>query len=104
MIDMYDIHNHLLPGVDDGPEDLLESIQICEIAQSQNTKMIIATPHRKDVTENHSVHLIKDLVSNINEKMLNVGSMGPPPLVVLGLIGDLDLNNLWYPEAKIYSS
>ncbi|SVC77512.1 uncharacterized protein METZ01_LOCUS330366, partial [marine metagenome] len=69
MIDMYDIHNHLLPGVDDGPEDLLESIQICEIAQSQNTKMIIATPHRKDVTENHSVHLIKDLVSNINEKL-----------------------------------
>ena len=63
---MYDIHNHLLPGVDDGPEDFLESIQICEIAQSQNTKMIIATPHRKDVTENHSVHLIKDLVFNIN--------------------------------------
>ena len=69
MIDMYDIHNHLLPGVDDGPEDLLETIQICEIAQSQNTKMIIATPHRKDVTENHSVHLIKDLVSNINGKL-----------------------------------
>ena len=66
---MYDIHNHLLPGVDDGPEDLLESIQICEIAQNQNTKMIIATPHRKDVIENHSVSLVEDLVSKINENL-----------------------------------
>lgn len=107
MIDMYDIHNHLLPGVDDGPEDFLESIQICEIAQSQNTKMIIATPHRKDVTENHSVHLIKDLVFNINgnlnQKKVDIDvKLGMENHVDLDLIHDIEngraltLNNSEY--------
>ena len=89
MIDMYDIHNHLLPGVDDGPGDFLESIQICEVAQSQNTKMIIATPHRKDVTENHSVHLIKDLVSNING---NLAQKKADIAVKLGMENHVDLD------------
>ena len=104
---MYDIHNHLLPGVDDGPEDFLESIQICEIAQSQNTKMIIATPHRKDVTENHSVHLIKDLVFNINgnlhQKKVDIDvKLGMENHVDLDLIHDIEngraltLNNSEY--------
>ncbi len=86
---MYDIHNHLLPGVDDGPGDFLESIQICEVAQSQNTKMIIATPHRKDVTENHSVHLIKDLVSNING---NLTQKKADIAVKLGMENHVDLD------------
>ena len=89
MIDMYDIHNHLLPGVDDGPGDFLESIQICEVAQSQNTKMIIATPHRKDVTENHSVLLIKDLVSNING---NLTQKKADIAVKLGMENHVDLD------------
>ncbi|MCH2313005.1 MAG: hypothetical protein MK411_03185 [SAR202 cluster bacterium] len=89
MIDMYDIHNHLLPGVDDGPGDFLESNQICEEAQSQNTKMIIATPHRKDVTENHSVHLIKDLVSNING---NLTQKKADIAVKLGMENHVDLD------------
>ena len=107
MIDMYDIHNHLLPSVDDGPEDLLESIQICEIAQSQNTKMIIATPHRKDVTENHSVALVEDLVSKINgnltQKKADIDvKLGMENHVDLDLVRDIEngraltLNNSEY--------
>ena len=55
MIDIYDTHNHLLPGVDDGPDEIEEAIHICEIAANQNTKSIIVTPHRKDVTENQEI-------------------------------------------------
>ncbi len=67
MIDIYDIHNHLLPGVDDGPEEFPEAIRICKIAESQNTKSVIVTPHRKDVNENLSVNIVKDLVSHLNQ-------------------------------------
>ncbi len=69
MIDIYDIHNHLLPGVDDGPQELSEAIKICKIAESQNTKAVIVTPHRKDVNENLSVQIVKDLVLEINQTL-----------------------------------
>ena len=69
MIDIYDIHNHLLPGVDDGPKEFSEAIKICKIAESQNTKSVIVTPHRKDVSENLSVQIIKDLVLEINQTL-----------------------------------
>ena len=69
MIDIYDTHNHLLPGVDDGPDEIAEAINICEIAANQNTKSIIVTPHRKDVTENHSVPILEHLMLEINQTL-----------------------------------
>ncbi|EOH92000.1 tyrosine-protein phosphatase [Enterococcus villorum] len=40
-----DIHNHIIFGVDDGPQTLDESIQLIQQAQTQNISHIIATPH-----------------------------------------------------------
>ena len=42
---MIDIHAHILPGLDDGPKDLQESLQICQTAVSNGIKAIVATPH-----------------------------------------------------------
>lgn len=95
MADIYDIHNHLLPGVDDGPKEFSESIRICKIAESQNTKSVIVTPHRKDVTENLSVNIIKDLVSDINQTLrednvdINI-KIGMENHIDLGLLRDVD--------------
>lgn len=107
MIDIYDTHNHLLPGVDDGPSELIESIKICEIAGNQNTKSIIVTPHRKDVTENLSVHAIKHLTSEINQILRLSGveveiKLGMENHIDLDLIRDIEdgkaltLNNSRY--------
>jgi len=40
-----DIHFHLLPGVDDGPETLDESAALAAMAFGEGTTTIVATPH-----------------------------------------------------------
>jgi protein-tyrosine phosphatase len=42
---MIDIHHHCLPGVDDGPRTLAESIDLCRMAADEGIETIVATPH-----------------------------------------------------------
>ena len=42
---MFDIHSHILPAVDDGAADLIESLHILELMKSQGITDCIATPH-----------------------------------------------------------
>lgn len=42
---MIDIHTHILPGVDDGAQDIYDSIEMAELAYESGTKIIVATPH-----------------------------------------------------------
>lgn len=45
---VFDIHNHLLFGVDDGPKSLDASIALAEAAVEQGVTHIAATPHCND--------------------------------------------------------
>ncbi|HCH10099.1 MAG TPA: tyrosine protein phosphatase, partial [Dehalococcoidia bacterium] len=47
---MYDIHAHILPGVDDGAKTPEDTVKMAQVAADTGTKIILATPHRKDVT------------------------------------------------------
>ena len=40
-----DIHCHILPGLDDGPEHLGQSIEMCRQAAADGIRTIVATPH-----------------------------------------------------------
>ena len=42
---MIDIHAHILPGVDDGSRDIIDSILLAEMAVESGVSTIIATPH-----------------------------------------------------------
>jgi len=42
---MIDIHCHILPGIDDGPADIDESVEMCRMAASDGVTVIVATPH-----------------------------------------------------------
>src|SRR4051812_13407546 len=42
---MIDIHHHCLPGVDDGPRTMAESIDLCRMAADEGIETIVATPH-----------------------------------------------------------
>ncbi len=45
---MYDLHNHLLPGVDDGARNLKVSLRMLEIALRQGITHVACTPHATD--------------------------------------------------------
>ncbi|HSD79280.1 MAG TPA: CpsB/CapC family capsule biosynthesis tyrosine phosphatase, partial [Solirubrobacteraceae bacterium] len=44
-----ELHFHLLPGVDDGPRDLAETLELARMAVADGTRTITATPHVRDV-------------------------------------------------------
>jgi protein-tyrosine phosphatase len=44
---MVDIHCHVLPGVDDGAESILESVQMLRTAAANGITDVIVTPHYK---------------------------------------------------------
>jgi protein-tyrosine phosphatase len=45
MVEMIDIHCHLLPQVDDGPQSWETSLQMCQMAAADGIQHIVATPH-----------------------------------------------------------
>ncbi|NDQ55657.1 MAG: exopolysaccharide biosynthesis protein [Acidipila sp.] len=45
---MVDIHCHLLPGLDDGPETMDQSVLMAEAAIADGITCIVATPHAND--------------------------------------------------------
>lgn len=45
---MVDLHCHILPGVDDGPDTLEQSISMAETAIGDGITHIVATPHSND--------------------------------------------------------
>ena len=42
---MIDIHSHILPGLDDGAQDLYDTLEMVEAAARSGVKAIVATPH-----------------------------------------------------------
>ena len=42
---MIDIHAHILPGIDDGAEDLYDTLEMAQMAVDSGVDKIIATPH-----------------------------------------------------------
>jgi protein-tyrosine phosphatase len=51
---LVDIHAHLLPGIDDGPEDLDGALAMARAAAAAGTQTVVATPHlRADFPDVH---------------------------------------------------
>jgi len=50
MLAMIDLHCHILPGMDDGPETLAEAIAMCRAADDDGVNTIVAAPHYKPGT------------------------------------------------------
>ena len=46
---MVDIHCHLLPGLDDGPETMEEAVEMAEMAIADGITHIVSTPHANDM-------------------------------------------------------
>ena len=42
---MIDIHSHILPGIDDGAEDMYETLEMAKMAVESGVTAMVATPH-----------------------------------------------------------
>jgi protein-tyrosine phosphatase len=62
-----DIHCHILPGIDDGPDDIEESLEMARIASHDGITKIVATPHIKESL--HPAEFIREKVADLNDRL-----------------------------------
>lgn len=68
-LSLIDIHCHILPGMDDGPEELGESVRMAGIALKDGISHIFATPHILEGVYNHKAEGIIDSVDRLKGHM-----------------------------------
>ena len=66
---MIDLHSHILPGIDDGAQNISDSIAMAKQAVKNNISIVAATPHYGK----ESWQLIKAQVSQLNRNLIEAG-------------------------------
>lgn len=75
---MIDTHCHIIPGVDDGPQSIEESIDLLEEAYAQGLRKVIATSHRrKDMFEMDEMVIFRQY-----QQLLNAAEKALPKLKI----------------------
>ncbi|KIO68272.1 Manganese-dependent protein-tyrosine phosphatase [Caldibacillus thermoamylovorans] len=64
---MIDIHCHILPGLDDGAQNLNDSLDMARAAVSNGIHKVVATPHHKTSRYNNPKSAIVEKVNELNE-------------------------------------
>jgi protein-tyrosine phosphatase len=87
-----DIHAHVLPGVDDGPDDLAESLAMARAAAEAGTRTIVSTPHlRSDFPDVHP-HELADRCQHLRTAIEADG-------IPIGLVCGAETSLIWALEA-----
>src|SRR5437763_1168606 len=61
-----DIHSHILPGLDDGSENLEQSIRMLQLAVESGTTDIVASPH-SDLRYTYDRDLVWERISELQK-------------------------------------
>ena len=91
-----EIHFHILPGIDDGPKTLEDSLELAERARRDGTASIVATPHVR--TDFHA--RVDDLPERVRELQSQIDRAGIPIALRVGaelghdMVGRLDQHEL----------
>jgi protein-tyrosine phosphatase len=71
---MIDLHCHILPGIDDGPKTLNESLEMARIFEQAGYSQVVATPHAVPGTSwMPSPENIQDQLTELNQAIVNEG-------------------------------
>jgi protein-tyrosine phosphatase len=65
---MIDLHSHVLPGIDDGPETIEDSVELARAAVATGTRVLVATPH-VSWTYPNDADTIAELVDRLNARL-----------------------------------
>ncbi|MEN1968854.1 CpsB/CapC family capsule biosynthesis tyrosine phosphatase [Lentibacillus sp. N15] len=66
---MIDIHCHILPGMDNGPGTMQETLTMVEMAHNQGIHTIIAAPHHRNGSYENEKEAILGAVDYVNAKL-----------------------------------
>lgn len=66
---MVDIHAHILPGVDDGPTSMVESLGLLHQAEKEGITDIVVTPHAYHPQYNVMKDLVVEKYNNVKEEL-----------------------------------
>lgn len=66
---MYDVHCHVLYGVDDGPNNIEDSLSMCRAAEKDRIKVIAATPHFIEGITTTSPSIILERIHRLNQRL-----------------------------------
>ncbi|HIF73178.1 MAG TPA: hypothetical protein EYQ61_11570 [Dehalococcoidia bacterium] len=88
-----DIHTHILPGLDDGPVSVEESLTMARMAALDGTDVIVATPHYRDMElEHHSPRIVRELADTLNAALRSDSAQRNSPRIriIIGMTHRLD--------------
>ena len=64
---MIDLHNHLLPGIDDGAKKLEETLEFLRVAGRDGVTVVTATPHMKPGVYDNTRETIVERIALVKE-------------------------------------
>lgn len=64
---MIDLHNHILPGIDDGPATLSESLELAKIAVDDGIRHIVVTPHIHPGRYENQINTIQPVLHTLQQ-------------------------------------
>src|SRR6266581_9351104 len=96
---MIDTHLHILPGVDDGPETIQESMTLAQTLVQEGIHSAIATPHYNDEFPQRSSAEIRERVYHLQQALDRHGIAlrlfsGHEALIKAGLFEDIQAGRL----------
>ncbi|REK69266.1 tyrosine-protein phosphatase [Paenibacillus paeoniae] len=65
---MIDIHTHILPGLDDGAQDIEDSLRLARAAIEEGINVIIATPHHANGVYINAARDVSRHVQTLNDR------------------------------------
>src|SRR4051794_35934682 len=70
---MIDIHTHVLPGIDDGPQDTVGSVAMAHLAAERGTRTLVATPHVRADHRKVVIEEIQERARTLNRLVRDYG-------------------------------
>lgn len=71
---MLDLHTHILPGIDDGPADVAEALELAQACVADGVTTVVATPHAfctlMDVSPDQRDAALSELLAELRKRKI----------------------------------
>jgi len=92
MTAVIDLHSHVLPGIDDGADDIEESLALVRAAAAEGTTALAATPHLRPDYPGVRPEDLAGRVAELNERI--------PPDLGVRIVPAAEVDLLWAQTAS----